>query len=182
MKDLVSPAHRTQFNDSWESAIAVERTTVSAASGRVKPPAGVCPRANCGRSNAKPTRAELRIHQPGWIFKSLVFPAVRRKSSEVRRSAQAARRVLAANLLPTCCPVAPKNSGPQGWFGNHAQASLRATSNAREGASEECDPCPFAKSFFLRRCSAMPTRLSSQPAAAMADSTRSSSMMRRSRR
>jgi len=43
-----------------------------------------------------------------------------------------------------CCPVAPKNSGPQGRWQSKAGV-LRAASNAREAASKEHDTRPVAK-------------------------------------
>jgi hypothetical protein len=46
------------------------------------------------------TSAELRILQPGWIFKSPTFLAWRRKSIEHGRPTQAARHVLGGNLIP----------------------------------------------------------------------------------
>src|ERR1039458_1418736 len=86
MTPVISPllkAHITRLNGSRGSGTDLGRITVSAAGEFVKPTAGSCPRANGERHNDRTTRtasAELRILRPGWIFKSLAFLALRRKS------------------------------------------------------------------------------------------------------
>src|ERR1017187_8533957 len=96
-------AHITRFNGSMGSGTDLGRTTVSATGGFVKPTAGSCPWANGERHNNRTTSAtstELRILQPGWIFKSLAFLFLRWKSFGLGRSTQAALRILADNPVP----------------------------------------------------------------------------------